>query len=346
MRLLRKVIALMLLLTAFAAPAGLAQEGVLALPAGLRLVEGGAFCRDTALERAVIPEGVVEIGPEAFYGCESLTAVTLPASLERIDETAFGQCPALATVYAKKYSLACEWALSRGYTVLEAETGAEITPFVDDDAVADLDCVHESDQIVLVSYTGGSSATLTVHEKRLGIWRQLYSAPANVGKNGIDKTREGDKRTPTGIFNLNTPFGILDDPGANMPYLKVTTYHYWCATPDSPYYNQLVDSRVTGRARASGDEHLIDYRPQYNYCLFIDYNAEGIPNRGSCIFLHCKGRSSYTGGCVAVDEGLMKAIIQWIEPGAKIVIREGPLLNGQAEVWIRGLVCRSAPPHP
>ena len=191
-----------------------------------------------------------------------------------------------------------------------------------DSKVAKLSAAKSAEQIVLVEYTGGSKATLSFHEKYNGIWVERLTTSAYVGKNGIGKTKEGDKKTPTGTYNLTTPFGIKDDPGAKMPYTKVTKYHYWCGASSSKYYNQLVDSRVTGREYTSSDEHLIDYKGVYNYCMFIDYNADGTPHKGSCIFLHCKGSNAYTAGCVAIDEGSMKQIIQWARPGTKIVIQK------------------------
>ena len=185
-----------------------------------------------------------------------------------------------------------------------------------------LDAASETDQIVLVEYTGGSSAKLSVHEKVSGTWTQLFETSAYVGKNGIGKTKEGDKKTPTGTYNLTTPFGIKADPGSILPYTQVTKYHYWCGSSKSGYYNQLVDSRVTGRSYTKSDEHLIDYKGVYNYCMFIDYNAAGVAGKGSCIFLHCKGKNKYTAGCVAIDEASMKKIIQWARQGAKIVIQK------------------------
>lgn len=191
-----------------------------------------------------------------------------------------------------------------------------------DSPVAGLDCASQTDQIVLVEYTGGSKAELSAHEKQNGVWTQLLACDAYVGKNGIGKTKEGDKRTPTGTYNLTTPFGIKDDPGAKMEYTKVTKYHYWCGASDSGYYNQLVDERKADRKHTSSDEYLIKYKGVYNYCMFIDYNAEGVPHKGSCIFLHCKGSKKYTAGCVAVSESVMKQIICWAKDGVKIVIRE------------------------
>ena len=183
-----------------------------------------------------------------------------------------------------------------------------------------LSCADSASQIVLVEHESGSKARLSIHEKKKGVWKQLYECSAYLGKNGIGKTAEGDKKTPTGTFNLTQPFGIKANPGANMSYTKVNKYHYWCGTSGSEYYNQLVDTRLTGRARTSSDEYLINYKGVYNYCMFIDYNADGAPGKGSCIFLHCKGSSNSTAGCIAVDEAVMKKIIQWAKPGAKIVI--------------------------
>lgn len=188
-------------------------------------------------------------------------------------------------------------------------------------AAAKLDCAETAEQIVLVESTGGSKAALSIHEKQNGLWQQIYSCTAYLGKNGVGKTREGDQKTPLGTYNLTQPFGIKGNPGSNINYTQVTKYHYWCGTSGSQYYNQLVDARETGRACTSSDEHLIDYKGVYNYCMFIDYNRAGEEGKGSCIFLHCIGSKKSTGGCIAVPEKVMKRIIQWAKPGAKIVIQ-------------------------
>jgi L,D-peptidoglycan transpeptidase YkuD (ErfK/YbiS/YcfS/YnhG family) len=178
-----------------------------------------------------------------------------------------------------------------------------------------------TDQLIVVQYKSGSTAALTMHEKGAnGQWQKTLSSTAYVGKNGIGKTREGDKKTPTGTFNLTQAFGIKSNPGTALPYVKVTKHHYWCGTSGSKYYNQLVDTRVTDRARTSSDEHLIRYAGVYNYGVFIDYNASGEKGKGSCIFLHCQGSKKYTAGCIAVPQSTMIKILKALKPGAKIVI--------------------------
>jgi L,D-peptidoglycan transpeptidase YkuD (ErfK/YbiS/YcfS/YnhG family) len=186
---------------------------------------------------------------------------------------------------------------------------------------AELPAAKTADQLVVVKYKSGSTATLTMHEKGSdGIWRQILSSTAYVGKNGIGKTKEGDKKTPTGTFNLKTPFGIKSNPGTSLDYVKVTKYHYWCGTSGSKYYNRLIDTRLIDRKRTSADEYLINYKGVYNYAAFIDYNASGTAGKGSCIFLHCTGSNKYTAGCVAVPESVMIKVLKKLKAGCKIVI--------------------------
>lgn len=45
-----------------------------------------------------VPQGIVTIGNSAFFGCDSLTSVTLPDSLTAIDDYAFSYCSSLTAV--------------------------------------------------------------------------------------------------------------------------------------------------------------------------------------------------------------------------------------------------------
>ena len=44
------------------------------------------------IERIVIPEGVVKVGSEAFFGCNKLKEIVLPTTLESIGYKAFWSC--------------------------------------------------------------------------------------------------------------------------------------------------------------------------------------------------------------------------------------------------------------
>lgn len=53
----------------------------------------------------------------------------------------------------------------------------------------------------------------------------------------------------------------------------------------------------------------------------ISYNADGVPNAGSAIFLHCLGdRKPRTGGCVAIPMDQMYYVMQHVSPDCVLVI--------------------------
>lgn len=177
-------------------------------------------------------------------------------------------------------------------------------------------------QIVGVRYTGGSNARFTFYQKAKDSWSEVYSGRAYVGRNGIGKQKEGDGKTPTGTFNLTQPFGRLKDPGTKLgKYTQVVrNRHYWSGQ-NGPYYNQMVDlSKVKDYKPNAKDEHLYNIGAVYNYCAFIDYNAAGVADKGSAIFLHCMGSKKYTAGCIAVSQEVMRNLLKTLKPGAKIVI--------------------------
>lgn len=171
-------------------------------------------------------------------------------------------------------------------------------------------------QLVFVKYISGSKAKVMMYNKDGNGWKCILECQGYVGKKGIDKKKEGDKKTPTGVFDLTEAFGIKNNPGTSLPYIKVNKYLYWCG--DKKYYNQLIDVRKT--LHKCKGEHLIDYIPQYNYGMVLDYNSACTYGAGSAIFLHCKGTGSYTAGCIAVSQKNMIKILNNAEQGAKICI--------------------------
>ena len=165
-------------------------------------------------------------------------------------------------------------------------------------------------QIMLVRCTEGSNATVQFYTKltnQNNAWTLLFETDAYIGKNGAGKTQEGDAKTPYGDFGVITAYGILDDPGTKLDYI-------------SEYYNRIIDTRETGHA-CNGEEMFI-YTPEYNYGIALDYNLACEWPLGSSIFLHCKGAKVFTGGCVAIDEELMKLVLQNAEPGMRVIIHE------------------------
>ena len=190
------------------------------------------------------------------------------------------------------------------------------------DYVADLEVAEQTDQIIVVIGTGGSSATLSYHTKNdMGIWNQEFETTADVGKNGISsEKKEGDGKTPAGCYGFDTAFGIKEDPGAQLAYKEVLETSYWVDDIKSPFYNTWKDASETEETLHS--EHLIDHNPSYNYALNISYNPECVQGKGSAIFLHCKSGEGKTTGCIAIEEALMMQMVQSVDTDTKIVIVE------------------------
>lgn len=176
-------------------------------------------------------------------------------------------------------------------------------------------------QIIVVSQTKNSNAKFDMYVKdksqKYG-WKQIVSTTAYIGKNGVGKQKEGDWKSPIGTFNITKAFGIKKNPGTRLKYIPVTESLYAC-DDDCKYYNQIIDTKK--KKHNCKGEHLIDYAPQYNYAMCIDFNSQNIYPNGSNIFIHVKGTKSYTAGCIAIDEDSMKLALQNATKHTKIIIK-------------------------
>lgn len=189
--------------------------------------------------------------------------------------------------------------------------------------VTQLPAARQASQMVVVAATGEQSAWISLHKKGAdGVWRQQLSTPGLIGRNGLGKTKEGDGKTPVGVYHFTRAFGIAPNPGCQLPYTQVDENDYWSGdVREGMKYNEMVDIRQYPGLNTVDSEHIIDYTVHYQYCLNISYNEEGTPGRGSAIFMHCFGpNKSYTGGCVALPKEKMRQVMQLVEPGCAVVI--------------------------
>ena len=166
-----------------------------------------------------------------------------------------------------------------------------------------------------------------------------------IGRNGVSEPEdcvEFDEKTPVGLYNVGIAFG-MHNLDIDYPYIKIQDNDYWVDDYKSKHYNYMVRigeeipnfgySYIVSEDKKdfSSAEHLNDYKMQYAYSVFIEYNAKdqfdknGIGNnKGSAIFLHCFGQKGYTGGCVAVSQENMLFIMNFLnrKKHPKILIRK------------------------
>lgn len=184
--------------------------------------------------------------------------------------------------------------------------------------VAKWKVAQRTNQLIVVK-ASGSSAIVTMHQRNSkGVWKQIMCTYGYVGRNGIGKTREGDGKTPSGIFSFGRAFGVQPSPGTKITYTKVNSSHYWVDDSNSRYYNQFVSTKDVKKDWKSA-EHLIDYPIEYAYAVHIKYNPQNIPGKGSAIFLHCISGTT-TSGCVAIPKKNMIYVLRHLDRNAKIVI--------------------------
>lgn len=66
------------------------DNGVVTIPSSITKIAAFAFDYNRTVKEVIISEGVIEIGAQAFCHCTNLAKVTLPNSLKKIGDLAFG----------------------------------------------------------------------------------------------------------------------------------------------------------------------------------------------------------------------------------------------------------------
>lgn len=178
--------------------------------------------------------------------------------------------------------------------------------------------------IVIAGHTSDKSK-VTLNDYTLnsdGVWQKNWAVNGVCGEKGISaEKKEGDMKTPEGFFSPIMAFGIKDDPGSNMKYHKLETGDYWVDDSKSKYYNKLVNSYTTAKDWSSAED-MLNEAPYYNYGIALDYNKEGVPYKGSAIFIHCMKSDKDTGsaGCIRIPEDYMIKLIKETDENTKFFI--------------------------
>ena len=179
----------------------------------------------------------------------------------------------------------------------------------------------DSSQIIFVVGTKDYNAKIYLYDKdNYGNWTKILSVDGYVGKNGItNNKKEGDLKTPSGIYGFDMAFGIAENPGTKLVYKQISNNDYWVDDPNSKYYNQWVDISKVDKDFKSA-EHLSEYKTSYKYGLVINYNTKNIiKGKGSAIFFHVSTNGP-THGCVSVDEEDMIKILKVVKKDTKLII--------------------------
>jgi zinc D-Ala-D-Ala dipeptidase len=173
----------------------------------------------------------------------------------------------------------------------------------------------------------GHSVAVVVGKNGLG-WDETPAADPQEARNLNDPVKkEGDLRSPAGIFHLGTTFGYASEKPSTwmMPYLHLTSGTECVDDPNSKFYNRLLD-----RAEVSPDwkssEHMLRSDDLYRWGLVVEQNADPAqPGDGSCIFLHVwPGPGQRTVGCTATAEEQLEVVLGWLDPAQNPLLVQLP----------------------
>lgn len=172
-----------------------------------------------------------------------------------------------------------------------------------------------ADQVVVVRGTGGSDASVSLYVVGTAGWTALHIWQARIGRNGWvrpEQRRDGDLRTPVGVFTLSDAGGRSAAPsGTALPYTRT--------------------SRFQPPARGVSGEPLTGV---FDHVVAIDFNR--VPGRspldaarpdgaarGGGIWLHVD-HDGPTRGCVGVPRSAMVDLLRTLTPSAHPVVVMGP----------------------
>ena len=135
--------------------------------------------------------------------------------------------------------------------------------------------------------------------------------------------KEGDGRSPAGVFAIGSAFGYAESASTGLPYLALSAQDYCVDVSGSPLYNRIVDTRVVGDSAVAGSTEpmrrdlLAGGDQAYKVGFVIEHNPQGVTGAGSCIFAHLwKSADSTTAGCTAMPEPSMRTLLTTLKVSA------------------------------
>ncbi len=176
----------------------------------------------------------------------------------------------------------------------------------------------ECKQLLVTRVSGHKhhQAQVIALEKREGEWRESFGPfEAVIGTNGItEDKREGDGKTPVGLYPLLAVFGWKEHQVRHMPFISIHGYLEAIDDPASRYYNQIVDCRLIHDPDWQSSEKMQEVGSPYEIGVVIGYNMPyPIAGKGSCIFLHVfQSIEAGTAGCIALPLQHVKRIAEWL----------------------------------
>ena len=142
-----------------------------------------------------------------------------------------------------------------------------------------------------------------------------------IGKKGLTKNKkEGDKKTPIGVFKIENLYFRKDrknKPSTQLKCIEIKKNMGWCNDINFPKkYNKII--KIEKKIKY---EKLKRREYKYDFIIPIKYNFnKPITGLGSCIFIHLTKDYKPTAGCIALKEKDFLIMLKLIKKNSKIKI--------------------------
>jgi D-alanyl-D-alanine dipeptidase len=190
----------------------------------------------------------------------------------------------------------------------------------------------ETRQLIVVRTSNPEKTVgfLQAYEQKPGGWVAVgQRIEVSVGRSGLAPAsqdaskpdqpikREGDGKSPAGIFSFGPIFGYAPaaEVSFKMPYTQADESLECVDDSQSGHYNRLVDNRMVKKDWKSS-EFMRRQDHQYRWGIVVNHNTYStLPMGGSCIFLHVwKEPGAPTSGCTAMSEANLLELLHWLDP--------------------------------
>lgn len=214
--------------------------------------------------------------------------------------------------------------------------------------VSGADATAESKQLLVVTVPTWNSTTGQLQRLERdqvdGPWRKAGAAiPISIGRSGLawgsglhtppKKTeggtkKEGDGRSPAGIFALMNAFGYAptnEMAGLKIPYEQCTSDLRCVDDAASSDYNRILPEPQGGAPWKSA-EVMRRHDELYRLGVVVAHNqSPRVGGGGSCIFLHIwTGPGGTTSGCTAMAKPDIEALVAWLDSSKRPLMVQWP----------------------
>lgn len=164
----------------------------------------------------------------------------------------------------------------------------------------------------------GAAASCVLGRNGLAAGRGIGAPPSGPAK------RQGDGRTPSGLFPLPEAFGYASPEearaaGVKLPYVMVTDRSACVTDSGSALYGRVAGPDQRPAGGSARQERMVRDDGANAWGMVIGHNREDPdPGAGACLFLNVRPAGGPpTGGSIGCPPEVAAGLAAWLDPGAR-----------------------------